>query len=88
MLVWAPAADTCAAPGHPRVPTLTLSEGDAPAGGADAAADVLLPPSRPDEWLPRITRAVCETASGRYTPLNLRHGNLDFQVSRGEGVSL
>ncbi len=69
-------------PGHPLVPVIQIAEGEA------AGMDLLL---TGDElrWSEQMTEQIAAVLEGRYTPLALYQGNVDFQLTRAErGVSL
>jgi hypothetical protein len=69
-------------PGHPFVPLLQVSEKNVQGVDMVLGGD---PAAWPVQMLERIEAAL----DGRYIPLSLQHGNVDFQLTRGEqGVSL
>ena len=71
--------------GHPLVPTLSLTTG----ATGSLEADVVVPETAPPtEWVSAILTRVSQVASGAYTPLSMREGNLDFQIPRAGAVSL
>jgi hypothetical protein len=57
--------------------------------GAAQMVDVLLPSGgSPAEWSGAVLERLQQLASGSYTPLALRSGNVDFQIARGGSCSL
>ena len=76
--------------GHPMIPMLSIAlAGDGADESSAPLADIVLPAEEgPVEWNERVLRRMSELASGRYEPLALAHGNVDFQIARCGGVSL
>jgi hypothetical protein len=77
-------AAASAAPGHPMIRTISVQVDPPRADNVDIA----LHTSAAQDWLAHILAAVRQAASGRYTPLALQQGNLDFQLPRGGACSL
>lgn len=72
------------APGHPMIRTISVQVDPTRTDNADVA----LHTGAAHDWLAHILAAIRQTASGRYTPLALQQGNLDFQLPRGGACSL
>ena len=73
---------------HPMIPLLQITADQATAQGCEADLDLVLE-GEPGNWTQHILERVLEVASGNYQPQMWRHGNTDFQVTRGLlGVSM
>jgi hypothetical protein len=73
-----------ATPGHPMIRTLSVQVDPPRADNVDVA----LHTGAAQDWLGQVLAAVRQAASGRYTPLTMQQGNLDFQLPREGACSL
>ncbi len=76
------AGDGVSLPGHPLVPVLQVAERGTACVDLPLAGDVQC-------WPQQILEQIAAVLDGRYTPLTLRRGSVDFQLTRAErGISL
>jgi hypothetical protein len=74
-------------PGHPFIPVLQTAE---EAAAALPDVDIVLRnSSSSSSWADYLQERMLECLSGRYSPIQSRNDNVDFQITRGVlGVSL
>ncbi len=74
--------------GHPMIPVFQLSHFDSPAGKSNSDIDLVLS-NHLDDNIETLVKLIKNAASREIRPQMMRHGNVNFQITRGElGVSL
>lgn len=75
-------------PGHPMIPVVQITAAAGPQFPSSTEFDLLLA-GDPARWPGQIMQRLIDTLSHQYTPVLMRQGNLDFQITRGLlGISM